>query len=369
MSSESSIAASLRAWLAGQPENIENLDAVLAGELPCFVLGRNCNSEFMARFLPIAGFIDDFADKELTWHGLPIIRCADLPHNAAVINAVLHRRPHLALKRLGQLPQAPIIMHYADFVRYLPDKFPPLPVEVEARTAFHAHRDEFDALARRLADAESVQTLHDVILYRMTGDPAFTQSYSIRENDQYFDVPLNLSSDTVFVDGGAYCGETTEIFCQNYPEYSRVHLFEPNAVSLEKARVKLAGYQNIEYYNSALGDERTQLRFDASAANASRISGDGEESVNVLPIDDLPGAVGFIKMDLEGYEPKALIGARRTISTHHPALAICVYHYATDFIDVPRIVLDVRDDYCINLRHYTEGWEETVMYFSRPSAT
>lgn len=64
----------------------------------------------------------------------------------------------------------------------------------------------------------------------------------------------------------------------------------------------------------------------------------------------------FIKIDLEGWELKALYGAVRHIAEDHPKLAISVYHHAGDF-------WRIRDDYQVFLRHYTEGWSESVMYF------
>ena len=44
-------------------------------------------------------------------------------------------------------------------------------------------------------------------------------------------------------------------------------------------------------------------------------------------------------------------------------LAIAVYHDIVDFWRIPEYVLSLRPNYQIYLRHYTEGWSETVMYF------
>jgi hypothetical protein len=68
-------------------------------------------------------------------------------------------------------------------------------------------------------------------------------------------------------------------------------------------------------------------------------------------------------MDLEGWEVQALTGARRHISEHRPKLAISVYHRASDFWRIPQLILGFCAQYDIYLRHYTEGWSESVMYF------
>jgi hypothetical protein len=60
---------------------------------------------------------------------------------------------------------------------------------------------------------------------------------------------------------------------------------------------------------------------------------------------------------------KALDGARRHIERDHPKLAIAVYHRASDFWKIPEFILGIHKDYQVYLRHYTEGWIETLMYF------
>jgi len=60
---------------------------------------------------------------------------------------------------------------------------------------------------------------------------------------------------------------------------------------------------------------------------------------------------------------QAIVGARQAIIKHHPRLAICVYHRFDDLWRIPERVLSFHDDYQIFLRHYTEGVDETVMFF------
>jgi FkbM family methyltransferase len=48
--------------------------------------------------------------------------------------------------------------------------------------------------------------------------------------------------------------------------------------------------------------------------------------------------VNFIKMDIEGAEPKALAGARDTLARWHPKLAISVYHEPDHPVVVPRVI-------------------------------
>ena len=49
-------------------------------------------------------------------------------------------------------------------------------------------------------------------------------------------------------------------------------------------------------------------------------------------------SVDFIKMDIEGAEPRALRGGHATLAKHRPRLAISVYHQPTDPVTVPRAI-------------------------------
>jgi len=48
--------------------------------------------------------------------------------------------------------------------------------------------------------------------------------------------------------------------------------------------------------------------------------------------------VDYIKMDIEGAEQRALIGARATLAKHHPRLSLAAYHNPTDPEKIPALV-------------------------------
>ena len=55
--------------------------------------------------------------------------------------------------------------------------------------------------------------------------------------------------------------------------------------------------------------------------------------------------VDFIKMDIEGAERKAIMGARNTIARFRPRMALCIYHVHGDETMVPKLVHDAVSDY------------------------
>ena len=55
--------------------------------------------------------------------------------------------------------------------------------------------------------------------------------------------------------------------------------------------------------------------------------------------------VDFIKMDIEGAEQRAVIGAKNTIAAYRPRMALCIYHVKGDEVMVPKLVRDAYAGY------------------------
>jgi len=188
--------------------------------------------------------------------------------------------------------------------------------------------------------------------------------FSVRFNEQYFDSVVTLSDGEVFVDCGGYDGDTTIEFCSRNPRYKAIYLFEPSGANFAKASARLQGFGGVSLIPLGVSDANGTLSFDPNAGSASCIDDSGSAKIDVVTIDEyIRTPVTYIKMDLEGWELRALQGSRRHIVDDHPRLAISVYHDPSDFWRIPEYILSLREDYDVYLRHYSEGWSETVMYF------
>ena len=62
--------------------------------------------------------------------------------------------------------------------------------------------------------------------------------------------------------------------------------------------------------------------------------------------------VSYIKMDVEGQEQNAILGAAETIRRCKPKMLISCYHRSEDLFTLPMEVFKLRDDYRIYMRHY-----------------
>ncbi len=328
-----------------------------------YVLGRNEHSVALMKVIEVDGIIDDFAEPGTLWNGKPVLKGAQIPTQAIAVNCSMSISPVSAARRLVGL-NINGSLSLADLCRAFPDRFPLPDFVRETREDLVQNATHWEHLAGALEDAESRQVLEDVLRYRVTGDPGVMQHYSVRLQDQYFEDFLQLVPGEVFVDAGGFDGDTTKEFCWRCPAYRKVYLFEPSSVNLQKARTRLNDLRNIQFLDVGLSDVEGVLSFNPDAGSASAVVAESTFQIRVSTLDCLvPEPVSFVKMDLEGWELKALAGSRRHILADHPKLAIAAYHHPSDFWRIFDFVRDVRSDYRVYLRHYTEGWSETVMFF------
>lgn len=187
---------------------------------------------------------------------------------------------------------------------------------------------------------------------------------------QYFDADIMAPQPgEVFIDGGCFDCSTDKAFikwCQG--GYKKIYAFEPDAENFEKCLVRCREEEiaNIELYNKGLWDCETELSFEASGGQGSKIGEKGSNVVKIstIAIDDVAGddEVSFIKLDVEGAELRALQGAARTIQRFRPRLAICIYHKPEDVIEILEYILSLHDDYKLYIRHYQMSPCETIVY-------
>lgn len=185
---------------------------------------------------------------------------------------------------------------------------------------------------------------------------------------QYFDLmEMDKSEEEIYIDAGCLDGSTSFQFmnwCNN--KFSKIYAFEPDRHSYEVCKNNFKNYTDkIKLYNCGLHDCEDELCFSENCIRgASRILEEGENKIKVNSIDNLikNEKVSFIKMDIEGAELKALLGAEKTIKKYRPKLAISLYHKEEDIIDIPLYLLQLIPDYKFYLRHYSTTREETVLY-------
>lgn len=186
------------------------------------------------------------------------------------------------------------------------------------------------------------------------------------EKEQYFDDIMKFTDDEVFLDIGAYNGETFVEFTKKVKNYRKIFAFEPveDNIKLINDAISLNNIENIFLINFGAWDKRETLKFNADLSGSSMISEEGTTTIECDSVDNLikNECVTFIKMDIEGAELNALIGAKNTISKCKPKLAISIYHKPEDIINLIMYIKSIVPEYKFYLRHYSTTMADTVLY-------
>jgi FkbM family methyltransferase len=112
---------------------------------------------------------------------------------------------------------------------------------------------------------------------------------------------------------------------------------------------------NISINNIGVFSKKAVHCFTNDGSQGNRIVNEGGIKIPVDSLDNLlrerPHPVTFIKMDIEGAEMEALLGAHEIITADAPKLAISVYHKFGDIWEIPYYILTNFPGYKIYLRN------------------
>ena len=191
---------------------------------------------------------------------------------------------------------------------------------------------------------------------------------------QYFDY-FEAKENEVFVDCGCFDGATCYNFAGwcGHKGFDHIYSFEADPKNYEKSKAALEPLGKCDLYSYGTADVNKKVYFAADAFETSSIISreeaekrnfEGVEEIETVALDDvLEGKrITFIKMDIEGAEYEALLGARKLIMENRPRMAISVYHKFEDFVTLADLVLEMHPDYRIAFRHYGFDDLETIMY-------
>ncbi|MGN6714465.1 MAG: FkbM family methyltransferase [Anaerocolumna jejuensis] len=229
-----------------------------------------------------------------------------------------------------------------------------------------SHIEECEKVYSLLEDDISQKVYLSILNSKISMNNKYMKGIASPWFKQYFDDFITFTESETFCDCGSYNGDTLEQFIKLIPKYNKYIAFEADVNIFNELVDKLekCKYDNVLAYNVACWSKKDDLNFQ-SEQRTGHISDSGNLSIPADSLDNiLQGArVTFIKMDIEGAEEEALIGAKNLIATHHPILAICVYHKMKDIYRIPLLMKDLYPDYKFYMRHYMDMYTyETVCY-------
>lgn len=216
------------------------------------------------------------------------------------------------------------------------------------------HSGDFIWLYENLEDYRSKLVLSGILNYWVNYNN--TVILKIRENSfaSYYDLDLMKSTENeVFVDLGAYTGDSAEEFIYHMGSYKHIYCYEIAKDTFEQLKAAMEPYENVTLCNKGVADKKGIMYVDSvQDASNHKVVTEGTETVEVTTLDDdIKEKITLIKMDIEGGEQAALRGAREHITNEKPKLAICTYHNNTDIWKIPRMMREMNPEYKLYMRY------------------
>lgn len=298
---------------------------------------------------------DDFA-KERKFRGFDVMSLsqAESRHEKfAVASAFGTSLPEI-MKRIEALAQRHTLV------------FPSTSVigdEMFSKEGFLERFDDAQKVYGMLADEMSRQVFKAVTAFKITGDISFLKP-AFSSPDEAFENILRLGGSEIYVDAGAYTGDTiAEFLCRTHGAYERIYALEPNRKNFRKCLKNTIALDNISLCNSPAWSHDCYLNFTSGAGRQQQVSDNGT-SVWARSIDSLLDGrrATYIKYDVEGADAEAIRGSRETIRKYSPKICTALYHRAYDMLDIPLLIRKYlpKSRYYIRQYQYYPAWETNL---------
>lgn len=133
-----------------------------------------------------------------------------------------------------------------------------------------------------------------------------------------------------FIDLGAFWGDSSIVLNEYYPR--NIYAFEiiPSAKDKYYNNIKANNIdiKKFHFINAGVSDKDSKLLIDTNFTR-SNLSNLGDTEIDIIKLDNYfrnNNEVGLIKMDIEGAEYNAVLGALELIKRNHPILLITIYY-------------------------------------------
>ena len=211
--------------------------------------------------------------------------------------------------------------------------------------------------------------------------------HSLISANQYFCLPdFQRCSNQLLIDCGAYVGDTFEKWLiineGNIGGYLGIDPFSQHEKLFKNKLSRLSSEyilnkKNINYMVGFVCNSNISVKLNndikvksrtSLSKNTTNLDEVKSNIVKTFKLDDLLNnflanySSIFIKMDIEGSEFEALLGAENFIKEYNPLMAISVYHRIDDLIRIPLLINSFSNNYNFYLRHHSPTLDETILY-------
>ncbi len=172
-------------------------------------------------------------------------------------------------------------IYFLRWTKILPEKFK------------EQYLNEYQWAYEFFLDDISKQKVINRIKLHLLGTPCPADSLY---KDGYFGYPgIRLEDNEIFVDGGAYIGDSVEEFIDAMDNrkklYKYIYAFEPDSKNFIKAEERISVFKNVELVNYGLWSKKTELGFvnrefeEGIGSALTTHEGKGNTTVSVISLD------------------------------------------------------------------------------------
>ena len=154
------------------------------------------------------------------------------------------------------------------------------------------------------------------------------KNHEYKTNTEILNILNKIDDKSIIIEAGGHIGDTT-FFMSTYLNYigkkSLIYVFEPEITKCNyiKDIININKITNIKIFNFGISNKYSNGSLNKkSHAGAWKIK-DGND-FKIIPLDSInyEYPISFIKLDVEGFEYNALLGAKNIINIFNPILCI-----------------------------------------------
>lgn len=232
------------------------------------------------------------------------------------------------------------------------------------RSFCEAHKNDISKVRSCLSDEKSVQVFDNIINFKLSGNIDLLLECQTERDEAYKNI-LKLTDNEIYMDLGAFNGDTVIEFLNHVSSYRKIYTAEPDKKNFKKLENNTRHIENIRHFNCCISDCCGEILFSSDGGRNGNADKNGTPVTSKTVDSILNGnEVTFIKFDVEGLESKAIEGAKQTIERYKPKMIVSCYHRSPDIFTLALKVLSLREDYKVYIRHnpYIPAWD-TQFYF------
>ena len=216
------------------------------------------------------------------------------------------------------------------------------------------HTAELEEVYSFLEDETSKNTFKELVMYKLDGKIEHLLESENSREDVY--KILNLKDENM-LDLGAYTGDTATEFA---PFCKKITAVEPDEKNFKKLIKNTVGI-NCVTINAAVSAKNGKIEFLSKGGRNSRL-GEGK-IIDAISVDSLKEDFSFIKLDVEGEEKNAILGAQKMLR-QKPKLIVSAYHKSEDIFALPILIKKLNPEYKVYLRRprYIPAWDTEYLF-------